>query len=285
MRMVNTSQKPGLPTDSTDSGIAAANEVVEKLVEDIKLGKSEGRRIFLVGDSTVSPFKDDFYIPRNGWGMKMQDYIERSKAEVVNLAISGRSSKSFLIEKNYKVLKEFIKKDDYLIIGFGHNDEKLEEARYSNPNLLKNEEGGFQNYLYEYYIKLARSAGAIPVLCTPIVRRPADGNFRGIYVHVTKTENVRFPGGDYPRAIRLLAADEGVLLVDLTKITKCLYEKLGQSENKKLLSAKSEKDEDLDMTHLNAYGAAVVAKIVCEKIAEQDSVFAGLLSKSAGKSA
>ena len=145
---------------STDSGIIAANEVVEKLVEEIRIEKSQKRRIFLTGDSTVSPFKDPFYIPRNGWGMKMQDFIDEDKAEVVNLAISGRSSKSFLSERNYDVLKKYIKAGDFLFIGFGHNDEKLEAARYSNANGGKHENGSFQNYLFENYVLAARSGAA-----------------------------------------------------------------------------------------------------------------------------
>ena len=261
---------------STDSGIIAANEVVEKLVEEIRIEKSQKRRIFLTGDSTVSPFKDPFYIPRNGWGMKMQDFIDEDKAEVVNLAISGRSSKSFLSERNYDVLKKYIKAGDFLFIGFGHNDEKLEAARYSNANGGKNEKGSFQNYLFENYVLAARSVGAVPVLCTPIVRRSPSGVYSGMYVHVTQDAD-GFPGGDYPRAIRLLAADEGVLLVDLTFMTKCLYERLGVENSKKYHAAKTESPEDFDNTHLNAYGAFEIAKLVCEDVAKQACAFAGLM--------
>lgn len=259
-----------------DSGIIAANEIVEKLVKDINLKKSDKRRVFLVGDSTVSPFKDPFFIPRNGYGMKMQDYISPEKAEVVNLAISGRSSKSFLTEKNYAVLQQFIKNGDYLIIAFGHNDEKLEEARYSNANGSKETKGSFKFFLYEKYIKMARTAGAVPVLCTPIVRRSPTGVYSGVFIHITP-DSPGYPGGNYPKAIRGLGAETEVTVIDNTAMTKCLYERIGGSENAKFHAQKTSDIATLDNTHLNAYGASVMAKMVVEDLARRDSVFAGVV--------
>ena len=260
-----------------DSSIAN-NEKVEKVEGISSVKNTKGIKIYVVGDSTLSSFNDSYYYPRYGYGTRIQDYILPEKAEVVNLAMSGRSSKSFLTEVNYQTLKDNIKKGDYLIIGFGHNDEKAEEARYTNPNGSKEESGSFKNCLYENYIKLAKSRKATPILCTPIVRRTpnAEKAYEGAYVHIT--DDVEgFPGGDYPRAIRLLAADEGVLLVDLTFMTKCLYERLGVENSKKYHAAKTESPEDFDNTHLNAYGAFEIAKLVCEDVAKKDCVFAGLM--------
>ena len=153
-----------------DSSIAN-NEKVEKVEGISSVKNTKGIKIYVVGDSTLSSFNDSYYYPRYGYGTRIQDYILPEKAEVVNLAMSGRSSKSFLTEVNYQTLKDNIKKGDYLIIGFGHNDEKAEEARYTNPNGSKEESGSFKNCLYENYIKLAKSRKATPILCTPIVRR------------------------------------------------------------------------------------------------------------------
>jgi lysophospholipase L1-like esterase len=126
-------------TSSTASGSASgesaldaattANEKVEKVAAITDIGKVKGTRIFVVGDSTLSAFNDPYYYPRYGYGTKIQDYLNADKATVINLAMSGRSSKSFTTEANYETLKKNIKKGDYLIIGFGHNDEKSEEAR------------------------------------------------------------------------------------------------------------------------------------------------------------
>lgn len=68
-----------------------------------------------------------------------------------------------------------------------------------------------------------------------------------------------------------------MLLVDLTFMTKCLYERLGVENSKKYHAAKTESPEDFDNTHLNAYGAFEIAKLVCEDVAKKDCVFAGLM--------
>ena len=112
----------------------ADNEKVEKVEAITSVASTKGKKIYVVGDSTFSSFSDPYYYPRYGIGTKLQDYLNPKKVEVINLAMSGRSSKSFLTEANYKTLVQNIKKGDYLVIGFGHNDEKTEEARYTNPN-------------------------------------------------------------------------------------------------------------------------------------------------------
>ena len=83
--------------------------------------------IYLVGDSTVCSFADNYYYPRYGYGTQLGNYLA-DEATVVNLALSGRSSKSFLAEANYETLKNSLKAGDYLLIGFGHNDEKSDDA-------------------------------------------------------------------------------------------------------------------------------------------------------------
>lgn len=236
-------------------------------------------RIFIVGDSTASPFNDPYYIPRFGFGTKVQDYLDPSKAAVVNLAVSGRSSTSFISDpgsaKNYDLLKKNIRKGDYLIIAFGHNDEKLEEERYTDPNAGKDDKGSFQYSLYHSYIKLAQDAGATPILVTPIVRLSKTGEYTGSVVHIT-TGDEKFPGGDYPEAIRDLGSELKIVVADQTANTKALYEKVGD-EAKKYHAMTGSKDASLDTTHLNAYGAAVVAKLLVEDIASKDSTFKGFL--------
>ena len=88
--------------------------------------------LWVVGDSTLSSFDDKYYYPRYGYGTKLGCYLN-SKVQVNNLALSGRSSLSFTKEENYKELLAGIKAGDFLIIGFGHNDEKTEAGRYTSP--------------------------------------------------------------------------------------------------------------------------------------------------------
>jgi lysophospholipase L1-like esterase len=267
-----------------DAATAKLEKVEAVVATDIQIpSEKKISRIFIVGDSTASPFNDPYYIPRFGFGTKVQDYLNPKKAAVVNLAVSGRSSKNFITDsgsgKNYTLLKENIRKGDYLLIAFGHNDEKLEDERYTNPNGNKDEAGSFQNSLYENYVKLAQDAGAVPVLVTPIVRLNKDGKYEGNSVHVTKGSS-EFSGGDYPQAIRDLGSEIKVTVVDQTENTKALYEKIG-GEAKKFHAQTGSKEGSLDTTHLNAYGASVIAKMLVEDLAKKDKAFKKLTKKSA----
>ena len=219
--------------------------------------------VYLVGDSTVCSFSDGYYYPRYGYGTQLANYLA-PEATVVNLALSGRSSKSFIAEENYNTLKNSLKAGDYLIIGFGHNDEKSDDAaRFTDATKPYTDETSFGYYLYEYYIKLALDAGATPILCTPIVRAKTNNDYSGNEGHVTAT-------GDYAQAIRDLGAELGVAVVDLTAITKAEYIAKGY-EGAKLYHAVTVGESadggvtvnpnwgSIDKTHLNIYGAKFVA--------------------------
>ncbi len=254
-----------------------ANEKVEKVAAITDIGETKGTRIFVVGDSTLSAFNDPYFYPRYGYGTKLQDYLDSEKATVVNLAMSGRSSKSFLTEANYQTLKNNIKDGDYLIIGFGHNDEKPEEARYTNPNGTKEEAGSFKNSLYENYVKLAKDKNATPVLCTPIVRRAPGKAYEGSVVHIT-SDVAGFPGGDYPKAIRELGEETGTSVVDLTQITKNRYETLANDdETAKFHAQLTYKAASTDNTHLNTYGASLIAYDVVTTLSSIDKNFAAFV--------
>ncbi len=87
-------------------------------------------KVYLVGDSTVCDYSssDNQSLDRYGWGQKLAGCY--NGVSVTNLALSGRSSRSFLTEKNYQTLKSSIGKGDYLFIQFGHNEEKTDEKTY-----------------------------------------------------------------------------------------------------------------------------------------------------------
>ncbi len=82
------------------------------------------KKIYVVGDSTVCSFSDSYYLPRYGYGTQLYNYFNVQENQVNNLALSGRSSWSFTYETNYTTLKSSIGAGDYLIIGFGHNDQQ-----------------------------------------------------------------------------------------------------------------------------------------------------------------
>ncbi len=266
---------------SAQSANIAANEKVEKVATTSAIANPKGTKLFVVGDSTLSPFNDvAYYHPRNGYGMWLQHYLNPKKIEVINLAMSGRSSKSFLTEVNYQTLVNNIKKGDYLIIGFGHNDEKAEEDRYSDPNGSKETAGSFKNILYEKYVKMAKDKGATPILCTPIVRRSESIKYEGANVHIVGDQG-SFKGGDWPKAIRELGQETSTIVVDLTASTKARYSQLMPSETLVYHAWLSHKPNSVDNTHLNMYGAAVNAYDVVQEIARQNKKFAKLVNKDA----
>ena len=222
------------------------------------------KNLWVVGDSTLSSFEDKYYLPRYGYGTKLQEYLD-DEIIVKNIALSGRSSKSYTTEPEYQTLLSGMKKDDYLIIGFGHNDEKTENDRYTQGEGDYLTQGTFAFSLYNNYIKKAQEAGCTPILCTPIVRRSPDGKWNGQMLHVTAPVG-EYKGGDYPKAIRDLARQLNIALVDMTMMTKEVYDRLGADETLYLHAWPSDKAISVDNTHTNVWGARVNAYLCLSEI-------------------
>ena len=220
--------------------------------------------LWVVGDSTLSSFDDKYYYPRYGYGTKLGCYLN-SKVQVNNLALSGRSSLSFTKEENYKELLAGMKAGDFLIIGFGHNDEKTETGRYTSPIGGRDKKGTFAASLYDNYIKPALDVSCTPILCTPIVRRTATGEWTKQELHITD-DAAQFKGGDYSQAVRDLARDLGIVCVDMTEKTKALYEELGPEETIYLHAWPSNKEVSVDNTHTNIWGGRVNAFLVMQEL-------------------
>ena len=184
-----------------------------------------------------------------------------------NIALSGRSSKRYVNDKEYKELTAGMKQGDYLLIGFGHNDEKAEADRYTDPNGDYKTAGSFANSLYENYIKPAQAAGTTVILCTPIVRRTATAEWSDSNLHITK-DSGDFKGGDYAQSIRNLGKELNIPVVDMTKMTKELYDTLGPDETVNLHAWTSSKATSVDNTHTNIYGGTYNAYLVTKTIKE-----------------
>lgn len=218
--------------------------------------------VYVVGDSTGCDYAatadSNYYYKRVGFGTRLGDYLD-DKATVVNYALSGRSSKSFTTEANYTALKNNMKEGDYLIIAFGHNDEKSDDtARYTEPMGDKDTAGSFKNSLYVNYIQPALAVGATPILCTPTVRRTDSGSWSDNQLHVAN-------GKSYAECVRELGAELGLTVVDNTADTKALYDELTPNESI-YLHAWLNSNKGVDNTHLNNYGAAYVAYLMASSI-------------------
>lgn len=209
-------------------------------------------QVFIVGDSTASFYKPNKY-PRTGWGMRLQQHLADSSV-VHNLAVSGRSSRSFINEGYIYPIWEQIKPGDYLLIQFGHNDQKQDNDRNTLPF------SSYQFYL-SYYINKARELGAKPVLLTSISRYKFDDNNQAVDTHK-----------DYPVAMRELAAKLNVPLIDLTVKTSDLLNKLGPVKAKELFlfyqpgEYPSYPKGVSDGTHLSEWGADTVVGLFVDEL-------------------
>ncbi|MBQ8940651.1 MAG: hypothetical protein IJ062_02360 [Firmicutes bacterium] len=224
--------------------------------------------VYVLGDSTGCDYSADmdttYYYKRVGFGTRLGDYLT-DDATVVNLAMSGRSSKSFTSESYYTTYKNSVSKGDYVIIAFGHNDEKAEDpTRYTEPVGDKDTAGSFKNSLYVNYIQPALAAGATPILATPVVRRTTSGTWSDSQLHKAN-------GGDYAQAVRDLGKELGLTVIDNTQMTKDLYDSIGASESVYLHAWLSSKATSVDNTHLNNYGASYVAYMMANAVTSSDS--------------
>ena len=229
--------------------------------------------VWVVGDSTAAAFSDTtYYSPRYGWGTQLGLYLQG--VNIRNLAISGTSSKSYSDTDQYQTLLQSVQAGDYVLIGFGHNDERTEQGRYSNPTGSVSTSGSFQYNLYEKYIKPVKSKQANPILVTPIVRRNVASNYTGEDGHITNTkknEEGTFQGGDYAKAIRQLGVGKSVPVLDLTARTKDVYERLGADGVKNRHAQTSNRDVSIDNTHTNLYGAQCNAWFIADELLKSNS--------------
>lgn len=196
------------------------------------------RRLHIIGDSTAAEFPSAD--PRVGWGAALGSQL--SGVVVNDAARSGRSSKSYWDEGHFQALLPQLAPGDLLLIQFGHNDEKDDPARHTEPT------SSFTDNLLRYVTE-ARAHGAVPVLLTPIARRRFDGDF------ITQTH------GAYPDATRTVAAETRTPLIDMTVRTTALLERFGPSASERLFAPD-------DNTHLSPEGAEVVARLAATGLRE-----------------
>lgn len=209
-------------------------------------------RIFYIGDSTVQLNKFDTY-PQTGMSQVLELFLAPG-VRVMPHGKNGRSTKSFLDEGLFAPVQEQMEAGEFLLIQFGHNDEKADPARHTEPF------GSFQENL-RFFIAEARKMGANPVLITPIARRHFDeaGNF--------------LPGshGDYPEAVRQVGAEKCVPVADLTALTESFLAELGDEHSKPLFVW------PVDNTHLKYDGAVRMAAFLTQELERFGSPYRELL--------
>ncbi|WP_328441280.1 rhamnogalacturonan acetylesterase [Streptomyces sp. NBC_00444] len=202
------------------------------------------RTLFIAGDSTAAQ-KYAAAAPETGWGMALPFFLHKDRP-VSNHAVNGRSSKSFVDEGRLDVVLGQIRAGDFLLIQFAHNDEKADDpTRYTEPWST------YQEYL-RLYVDGARARGARPVLATAVERRRFDVGGNAVPSH-----------GDYPAAMRALAQEERVALLDLQALSLALWQGLGVEATKKYFNWT---ETEQDNTHFNPPGAIAVARLVAREL-------------------
>ena len=205
---------------------------------------SDVTTVFLCGNSTVVDQENE---PWASWGQMITRWFDAGVA-FANYAESGLSCTTFLGQGRLDKILTQLKKGDYVIVEFGHNDEKEKKpgdgAWYSYSRNLK------------IFADRVKAAGGHIIFCTPTARRSfKDG----------RNQNTH---GDYPEAMKTVARREQVPVIDLTSMSTTFYEALGEEGSKKSLvhypanTFANQPKPLADNTHFNPYGAWEIAKMV-----------------------
>lgn len=234
--------------------------------------------VFMIGDSTMANKDTTGGKQERGWGMMLQQYF-KSGVVVDNHAVNGRSSKSFIDEGRWDAVLSKMKPGDYVIIQFGHNDEKPAADRHTDPGTT------FDANLRRFVLE-SRARGGIPILCNAVVRRnfyrQVDSSVDDESLRNTTYEDEKVNSdtlidthGAYLLSPRNVARELGVPFIDANRVTHDLEQGMGIEGSRRLHMwfrpgehpsvPKGRKDN----THYNVYGATVVAGLLAEEISHQ----------------
>jgi lysophospholipase L1-like esterase len=187
--------------------------------------------LMLIGDSTVRNGRGDGSNGQWGWGEPLVDYFDASKINVVNRALGGLSSRTYLTLGHWERVLEMLKPGDFVMMQFGHNDggainddsrargsiKGVGEEREEIDNLLTKQHETVRSYGWylRQFIAGARAKGAIPIMCSLVPRKTwQDGK-------------IARNSGDYAGWAKQVAEQEKVVFVDLNEIVARQYDALG----------------------------------------------------------
>lgn len=216
--------------------------------------------VFLCGNSTVVDQDDE---PWASWGQMITRWFNDSVC-FCNLAESGETASTFIAAGRLKKGLSMMKSGDYIIMEFGHNDQKQKFAGA----------GAYYNFAtaLKAFVDEARQRGATPIFITPTQRRSFDEQGRIKETHA-----------NYPEAMAWVAEREGCKLIDLHLMTRQLFEAMGEEGSKRAFvhypagSYPGQTKAFADNTHFNPYGAYQIAKCVIEGLIEEGVGFTRFL--------
>lgn len=234
--------------------------------------------VFLCGNSTVV---DQGKEPWASWGQMFTRWFVSAPSPstqhpspntyhptpiaIANYAESGLTATSFMSQNRLEKILSVIKEGDYVICEFGHNDEK--------------EKGPGTGAWYHYtvalkkFVDMVRAKKGNIIFCTPTQRRMFDADGR-----------IKNSHGDFPAAMKTVAARENVPLIDINAETKTLFETMGVEDSKHLLvhypmgTFPWQVKKFSDNTHFNPFGAYEVSKLVVMGLKQINSPLVQYLS-------
>lgn len=217
--------------------------------------------VFLCGNSTVV---DQEVEPWASWGQMITRWFTPQVA-IANFAESGLSCTSFLAQLRLDKILSQLKAGDYVIVEFGHNDEKEKRAG----------DGAWYSYSrnLKIFVDRVRAAGGNIIFCTPTARRFFNEDHK----------TIRNTHGDYPEAMKTVARRENVPVIDLTTMSTAFYEALGEEGSKRSLvhypanTFPNQEKPLADNTHFNPFGASQIAKMVVMGLKQIGSPLTGFL--------
>jgi lysophospholipase L1-like esterase len=218
--------------------------------------------LYIIGDSTVRNGDGSGRNGQWGWGSFIAGYFDTSKISVQNLAIGGRSSRTFITEGRWDKIMADLKKGDYVIMQFGHNDSGplddtarargtikgtgTESKEIYNPITKKQEVVYSYGWYMRKYINDAKSKGAIPIVCSLIPRNQWEG------------DKVKRASDNYGKWAEEVAKSEGAYFIDLNNLIADEYDKLGKEKVASFFHG--------DHTHTGEPGARMNAEIVMDQL-------------------
>lgn len=217
---------------------------------------------YIIGDSTVRNGDGTGKGGLWGWGSFMADYFDTARIRVENDALGGRSSRTFITEGRWDKVLANLKKGDYVIMQFGHNDAGplddtarargtirgigTESKEVYNPIMKKQEVVYTYGYYMRKYIQEAKAKGAIAIVCSPIPRND------------WKDGKLARSAETYAGWAKQVAKEEGARFIDLNELIAAKYETMGADAVNPYFPG--------DHTHTNMDGAKLNAQIVANEL-------------------
>lgn len=257
----------------------------------------DAQKVHTLGDSTMAPYDESATVTR-GWGMYFGNFLTNGWTSV-NYAKGGRDSRGGY-EELWQTAKKNVKAGDYVIITFGHNDEKnngmdgyalkayYESVGNTSAAAAVDLRGTVPSTTYKEWlgkiVDEAKALGATPIICSPVCRSYMNGttmqrngrhDLGDNYQILTENGPVAGPKlpvddhtMDYAYHSQKLAEEKDVAFIDMTDATMKLYAKYGSRAK-----CEAELFDGQGSTHFNATGAILVAR-ECARLMKEQGILA-----------